>query len=271
MTIFAVTGIVIICLVLGYFIVEYSFLVPSPKGIPILMYHKVSADKTSRDTITASMLEQQFEFIVQKGYHAVSFRELRKSMETGQPLPARPVVLTFDDAYVNFSEHAFPLLKKYNLKATVFIPVAYMGKTNVWDLGDDPVLSSDQVKELSRDEHVEFGIHSFLHRSYSEFDVPDMKDDLVNCFNTLDYFSIPYERVLAFPFGAYPKKDPELKVKMKSVFREMKLHFALRIGNRINRFPFPDPYEITRTEIRGTDSLMTFRIKLKKGRKKLFS
>jgi hypothetical protein len=58
---------------------------------------------------------------------------------------------------------------------------------------------------------------------------------------------------------------------MKDLFRDFKFDFALRIGNRINHVPFNDPYELKRIDIKGTDSMYTFTIKLRKGRQKLFS
>ena len=58
---------------------------------------------------------------------------------------------------------------------------------------------------------------------------------------------------------------------MKEIFREKKLDFAVRIGNRINRFPFKDPYELNRIDIRGTDNFFAFKTKIRKGRMKLFS
>jgi peptidoglycan/xylan/chitin deacetylase (PgdA/CDA1 family) len=271
MIVFILTGGIILVLILGYFIIEYSFLIPTACGIPVLMYHKVSSGKISRDTVSTEILEMQFAHIVKKGYHAISFLDIKNNLETATPLPSKPVIITFDDAYENFYESAVPILKKYGLKTTLFIPVAYMAKTNAWDQGNDPILTPDQLKVLGRDGQIEFGLHSFLHRSYAEYDIAGMREDLNNCYNTLNFYSIPYTRVLAYPYGAYPRKDKELNAQMKALFREMKLTFAVRVGNRINRYPFKDPYEITRTEIRGTDSLFAFRIKLKKGRKKLFS
>jgi hypothetical protein len=58
---------------------------------------------------------------------------------------------------------------------------------------------------------------------------------------------------------------------MKEIFRTSRLQFALRIGNRVNRWPLKDPYEVKRIDIKGTDSFSTFITKLKKGRRKVFS
>jgi peptidoglycan/xylan/chitin deacetylase (PgdA/CDA1 family) len=168
-------------------------------------------------------------------------------------------------------EHAVPLLKTYGFKASVFIPVGYMGKTNNWDNGSDPILSPAEIKELVNSGGIEFGIHSFLHRSYAELDPPGMENDLNLCIQTLGYHNIPFVRVLAYPYGSYPKKDPQLKARMKEIFRTSRLQFALRIGNRINRWPLKDPYELKRIDIKGTDNFYTFKTKLRKGRRKVFS
>jgi peptidoglycan/xylan/chitin deacetylase (PgdA/CDA1 family) len=99
----------------------------------------------------------------------------------------------------------------------------------------------------------------------------DMREDLLNCIVTLTDCNLTFARVLAYPYGGYPKKDNIRLENMKELFRELNLDFALRIGNRINPVPLKDPYELQRIDIKGTDSFFTFRIKLRKGRKKLFS
>jgi hypothetical protein len=98
-----------------------------------------------------------------------------------------------------------------------------------------------------------------------------MEEDLNNCRQTLEFYGIPYVKALAYPYGGYPKRDPELKAQMISLFQKTGLDFALRIGNRINPWPIRLPYEINRIDIKGTDSFFTFRTKLTKGRAKLFA
>lgn len=243
----------------------------SRSGLPILMYHKVAADGPDGLTVTTDMLELELAFLAEKGYETISFLDLKESDETGKKLPERPVILTFDDAYVNFRTHALPILKRLHLKATLFVPVAFMGKTNLWDQGSEKILSAEELKRIEDDGSIEIGIHSFLHRSYAGLAPEDMKEDLENCFNTMDFHHIRTSRVLAYPFGGYPKRDPELKGLMKALFAEMQLWFAVRIGNRINKLPVKERYEMKRIDIKGTDSFSTFRIKLACGRKNPFA
>jgi peptidoglycan/xylan/chitin deacetylase (PgdA/CDA1 family) len=259
-----ITGILVL-LVLVY----YGFLALPEKGLPVLMYHNISENLADGLSIPVAKLEQQFLYLRNKGYQTIFFRELASLISTGQKLPRKTLVITFDDAYESFFYFAFPLMEKYNIKATVFIPVGYMGKNNLWDKGNNPVMSPDLLKEIVKRNLAEIGLHSFLHGNYKNMSLDEMRDDLLNCINTLNFHNISFFHVFAYPYGGYPKKDKILLQQMKELFREAKLIFALRIGNRINHFPFYDPYEINRIDIKGTDSMTTFRFKLRKGGKKL--
>ncbi|MFH1297880.1 MAG: polysaccharide deacetylase family protein [Bacteroidota bacterium] len=239
--------------------------------MPILLYHKVADDRQDGLTVTTAKLEDELSFLVEKGYETISFLDLKESIETAKKLPKQPVIITFDDAYENFLTHALPVLHRLKMKATLFVPVAFLGKTNLWDRGIEKILTAEQVKRIQENKSIEIGIHSFLHRSYAELAPEDMKEDLKNCFNTLEFHHILTSRVLAYPFGGYPKKDPELNRQMKEIFTAMQLWFAVRIGNRINPLPVKDRYELKRIDIKGTDSFRTFRIKLTRGRKNPFA
>ena len=251
--------------------IQYSFLVPPKKGLPVLMYHKILPGNPDGLTVTTDQFDLQLMYLKEKGYRTIGFRTLTNLVKDGAPLPRKTIILTFDDAYVNFREHALPLLKKYNFTATVFVPVAFIGKTNIWDKGNDQIMPDGDLKRIALHEDIEIGLHSFLHRSYGDLAPADMKEDLKNCRETLDFYGIPFVNVLAYPYGGYPKKDPELKAKMISLFQRVGLDFALRIGNSINPWPIRHLFEIKRIDIKGTDSFFIFRTKLRKGRAKLFS
>jgi len=257
--------------ILLFLVIEYSLLIPAPLGIRILMYHKVSISGEDGLTISLPNLERQVKYLLDKGYTPVGFEALRRWQVHGEPLPAKPVILTFDDAYESFYGFVMPLLRKYRLKATVFVPVAFIGKTNAWDQGNDPIMTAEQLKDISKEENISIGLHSFLHQGYADLSPGKMEEDLDNCFTALAFHNIPFIRVLAYPYGAFPKKDPLLSARMKDLFRRKELLFAVRIGNRVNPFNLKDPYTLRRIDIKGTDSFHIFRIKLKKGRKKLFS
>jgi peptidoglycan/xylan/chitin deacetylase (PgdA/CDA1 family) len=262
---FAATACVLILLWLVY---RYSFLVPAPKGLPILMYHKVSRDHEDDLTISAARLDSHLSYLRAQGYQSVSFADVKAALGNQRPLPAKPVLLTFDDGYLNTYELAYPLLRKHALKATVFLPVGFIGKSNTWDGGSEPLMSYDQIRQLAGSQ-IEFGLHSYRHENYERYSPAQVEADVSSCVKALEEHGCTFTRVFAYPYGRMPT-NPAARRALRDSFRRHKIDFAVRIGSRINPLPPRDPYEIKRTGIRGTDSFREFKIKLRKGRVKLF-
>lgn len=261
----------LLLIVSGFLAIQYNFFSAPGRGLRILMYHKVLNGAPDGLTVTPGQFEAHLKYMSEKGFRAVSFQRVKELHDAGRPLPPKTVILTFDDAFLNFRTYALPLLIKYGFSATLFVPVGHMGKTNVWDQGSEPVMSAGELLQLAIQYQVEIGIHSFLHGNYREMPLSGIEEDLNNCFDTLTASSIPFTRVLAYPYGGYPKKDPERKTQMFELFKRLNLGFALRIGNRINPWPLKQPYEVKRIDIKGTDSFFIFKTKLLKGYARRFA
>lgn len=254
-----------------YLTLQYSLLIPPGKGLPVLMYHNISEGKADGLNIPGDQLELQFMYLKERGYNSLSLKQLSKLVKEGGKLPKRSVMLTFDDAFDSIVDKLLPLLERYDFSAVIFVPVAFIGKSNLWDDGGLPVMKAESLQKLSRNPHIEIGLHSFLHRSYNDLDADDIREDLRNCRQSLDYYKIPFFEALAYPYGAYPKKDTVFKKEMFDVLSDSGLEFAFRIGNRINQFPLRQKYEIKRIDIKGNDSFFIFKTKLRKGRAKVFA
>ncbi|TRX36886.1 polysaccharide deacetylase family protein [Flavobacterium sp. ZT3R18] len=233
--------------------------------LPILMYHNVSNDdKDSKGlTIFCDALENQFRYLNQMGFCTYHFSEL----ENVTSIHSKSVIITFDDITENQLLHAVPLLQKYNLKATFFIPFGYIGDADIWNNGKEKIMSIDQLKEL--DSLVELGLHSFEHRKYATLTESELNVDFFKCFEVIEKNGLKVYNALAYPYGNYPKKEPN-KLMFNTVLEQNNIKAGLRIGNRINKFPFKNPYEIMRIDIKGEDSLLKFKLKLRFGKLKLF-
>lgn len=106
---------------------------PAPDGqqrtaaVPILMYHYISDPPPGSDryrwalSVTPANLDAQMSYLKQAGYHAITLYQLYDYLAQGQPLPEKPIVLTFDDGYVDAFTHAAPILQKYRFVGTFFI------------------------------------------------------------------------------------------------------------------------------------------------------
>jgi peptidoglycan/xylan/chitin deacetylase (PgdA/CDA1 family) len=260
----------IFCLaILLWLVYRYSLFVPAPKGLPILLYHKVSRDREDGLTISCESLDRQLAYIRSSGYTPISFSDLKESLAGRAALPANPVIVTFDDGYLNTYELAYPLLANHGVKATIFLTTGFIGASAGWDGANEPLMSWHNARELAKDPLIEFGMHSHRHQNYQRYSAAQIEDDLSDCLRALEENACPFTRVFAYPYGGMPR-DPAANRAMRDFFRRHEIFFAARIGSRINPLPPRDPYELKRTAIRGTDSLRAFQTKLRKGRIKLF-
>ena len=101
--------------------------------VPILMYHHLSEDVTNSEMVSPALFEAQIRALSEAGYTGVSFDELQAYVLRGEPLPDKPVVITFDDGYESNYTLAYPILQKYNMKATIFAIGVSFGKDHYKD------------------------------------------------------------------------------------------------------------------------------------------
>lgn len=255
--------------ILLWLVYRYGLFVPAPEGVPILLYHKVSASDCDALTISIERLDRQLAYIESHGYTAITFADLKQSLDGVRVLPAKPVIVTFDDGYLSTCELAYPLLAKHSIKATVFLPTAFVGGVARWAGASEPLMSYEIAAQLASQHLIEFGLHSHRHESYENYSSAQIEADLSDCLRAIEASGCPFVRVFAYPYGRMPR-DPAADRAMREFFRRHAINFALRIGSRINSLPPKDVYALKRTAIRGTDSFREFKIKLRKGRSKLF-
>lgn len=126
--------------------------VPTGYRVPILMYHAIG-DQIWGSTelfVSPSKLEEEIQAMLEAGYTPITFEDLGHVDEI-----EKPVMLTFDDGYDDSYSELLPLLKKYQIKATVFIIVD--------DLGARHKLTEEQVREMSESGLVSIQSHTMSH------------------------------------------------------------------------------------------------------------
>ena len=114
-----------------------SKLSPRP-DFTILMYHQVlDAEHSGEDHLPSGMVTLENTFDKQMGYlkqhcSVISLDELAGCLRDHKSLPARSVVITFDDGWRDNYVFAFPILERYDLPATVFLPTDYIGTSKMF-------------------------------------------------------------------------------------------------------------------------------------------
>ena len=91
------------------------------RAVPVLNYHQINDRDENSLTVHTDEFDEQMKYLSDNGYHAITPEEMMDAWENGTPLPEKPVILTFDDGYVDNYKNAYPILEKYNLKGTIFL------------------------------------------------------------------------------------------------------------------------------------------------------
>ena len=225
------------------------------------MYHHITQEEGSGLTISATKFEQQLQYLSKKGYTSYHLKELLILKK----LPAKKnVVITFDDGFESQREIALPLLKKYGFKATFFIPLKYLGTNDSWHTKEIPIMTSETLKTLDLST-VELAHHSYAHKKYDALTIPEVAEDVRLSFETLDKNDMSFGPFMAYPYGKFPKLAAS-NLQFKNQLRDAGFAYGLRIGNRVNKFPFKDPFEIQRIDVKGEFSLRKFKRKVRFGK-----
>ena len=240
----------------------------SKRGLRVLMYHKLSDSDCDELTVKVDAFEKQLLYLIKHHYQPISIEQLVQCQYIEAKLPDKPVLITFDDGYENNYTYLYPLLKKYGLKATIFLPVGFIGKVNFWDEGNEPIMNYEKLKEMDS-VFIEFGLHSFSHTNHAGLTEEELIHDIAECKVKLAENAIPFVPAIAYPYGAYPREEKRY-TKYKEILIKNGVLLGFRIGNKINKLPISDPFSVKRIDVRGTDSFFEFKIKMLFGRVKPF-
>jgi peptidoglycan/xylan/chitin deacetylase (PgdA/CDA1 family) len=174
--------------------------------VPVLMYHSIGTSdsrKFQRFAVPPAEFAAQMEYLQTEGYHPVTAADLAAS-RSGRPLPPRPVVLTFDDAYTDFYSAALPVLRRHGFGATLYVPTAYVGTTTRFNVSvgeqDRPVLSWQALADIAA-EGIEVAAHSHTHPQLDRVPASVISDEACRSRALLeDKLGIVVDG-FAYPFG----------------------------------------------------------------------
>ena len=131
--------------------------------VPILMYHHLSEDVTNSEMVSPEQFEAQIRALAEAGYTGISFDELQAYVLRGEPLPEKPVVITFDDGYRSNYTLAYPILQKYGMKATIFAIGVSFGKDHYKDTDYTitPHFGADEAAEMTASGLISIQSHTY--------------------------------------------------------------------------------------------------------------
>ena len=177
-------------------------LMHSSPGVPVLNYHQVEQKTGNPLTLWPDQFEAQMAYLADEGYTTITIDEMMDALEHGTPLPEKPVIITFDDGYADNYEYAYPILKKYGFKATIFLIYDF---TNAYP----NYLTWEQIDEMKQSGLIRFESHTMTHANLAELDSADeLRHEIADSHDLLSE-KIGYDmHYIAYPGG---RVNPEIE------------------------------------------------------------
>jgi peptidoglycan/xylan/chitin deacetylase (PgdA/CDA1 family) len=241
-------------------------------GLPVLMYHKIGAVPPGMRLphlwVSPRDFRRQLEYLSRRGYTSMLLSELRDAELGRIPMPKKPVLITFDDGYLNNYEAAYPILKELGMKATIFLVCARMGGDNSWDKAVEPtipLMTWTQAREMLASGAVEFGSHSMSHPRLPELGVEEARRELTESRKVLEENLKREILGFAYPFGD-GAEDPA----MRKLAREAGYRYDFSAEAGVSPWPAdPASGSFRRLWVLGQDTILDFHLKVTRGKAKL--
>ena len=228
--------------------------------VPILMYHFVSSLPAATAlnyglTVTDANFTAQLAYLRAQGYHTVSVRQVLNALYHHALLPAKPVMLTFDDGYVDNYTDAFPILRRFHDHGEFNIISAYVGQT----VGINSYMTWPQLRQLAA-AGMDIGSHTVDHQDLGTLSIDQVRFELRDSRNTLQRQLHVSVQWLAYPSGE-PFKSGSLAARqlLLSLLPEYGYVGALLDGPLTTSSQNAHtPFQLERIRVAGGEGLAAF-------------
>ena len=207
-------------------------------AIPVFMYHCVSDNVWGIRGLFVSpkSMDEQLKYLSDNGYTAVTFEDF--------PVPEdikNPVMLTFDDGYRDNYTDLFPILKKHNMKVSIFLITG--------SVGGDLYLTEEQIAEMQASGLVSFQSHTATHPDLTKCGADNLEHELADSAKAIEGFTGIAPIALVYPTGAHNDAV------VNAAARHYK--YALTVQNGLFKHG-DDPYRISRRRVSRDTGLDAF-------------
>lgn len=177
------------------------------RTLAVLMYHHVGPAVTGTYpelTVSPGHFRKHLTWILEERFTPITIKQWLAWREAATPLPAKPILITFDDAYADLDQHVFPALASLKLPAAVFVVTDRIGGTNEWDerigSGTHKILSADRVRFWSQG-RIEFHSHTTSHPDLRKLNDTEIETELERSVRVLRELLNRHITAFAYPYG----------------------------------------------------------------------
>lgn len=230
----------------------------------VLMYHSINEaikgeHKRNKWRVRPRDFEKQMQWLYKHGWKSFTVTELTKL----ESIPEKSFVLTFDDGFEDNYSNAFPILKRFGFKATIYLTTDRT--CNDWesfhDNNFDPLLQSEQIKEMSESGLIEFGSHTKNHINLERCAEEDLGNEIRASKIDVERMSAQPCQPFAYPYGKYNDL-------IEAIVKESGYSSAVVVKRGVYKHG-DNPYRIQRIGILGTESFFDFYLRITRVRNKI--
>lgn len=233
-----------------YFLFAPKPRLPSDRAV-ILMYHCITDRPDYLSAVTPGNFARQVAYIAEKKLPVISLGELVRRVNAREPLGGA-VVLTFDDGYRDNYAVAFPILKKYNFPATIFVVTDLIGKRDKRDLER---LHLDELRELHASGLIAIEPHTKTHPHLSRLSREQAREEIVGSKRFLEEALGKTCRFFATPYGDFNEETV-------GIIRESGFETANTVRQRTTAGDDIDLFMLPRVAVDYTTTFTQFKGKL---------
>ncbi|HET9897568.1 MAG TPA: polysaccharide deacetylase family protein [Streptosporangiaceae bacterium] len=227
------------------------------RHVPILMYHEISDEPVaaSRLAVAPEAFARQLDYLHDSGRVPVTAGQIASAMsatrrgERGTELPAKPVVLTFDDGFADFHQAALPLLLRHGFTASVFVTTGWIASSPPWPGGPAKMLSWGAIEEIAAC-GIEIGAHSIRHPELDRLDSGPLHRELAGSKHALEDRLGARVPGMAYPFGYSSRL-------VRAMAAEVGYEYACTVANR-RASGSADPFALPRLTVGRSASMPVF-------------
>ena len=224
--------------------------------VPVLMYHSIDTEATpafSPYITSPSVLRAHLDYLADSGYTTLTVEALAHARSSGEILPERPVVLTFDDGFRDFHEQALGELADRGMTATLFVPTGYIGATTKWLKGcgeeSRPMLSWNALREVSA-AGVEVAAHSHTHPELDRVSYARASEEARDSRKRLEDTLGSAIEGFAYPYGYWNRR-------VRTAVRSAGYSYACEVGE-LTSSSWDDRLAIPRHSVNNATDLQAF-------------
>lgn len=244
-------------------IYQKQYVLKKKYEIPVIMYHRIIKENDVKGVhgiyVLEDVFDKQMKYLKDNGYQTITFEDIKNGEWRNRFNKGNKwIMLTFDDGYKDNYEVAFPILKKYGFKSTIYL----LGevKYNKWDVDntknpEEKFILMDDKEILEMQEYgIEFGGHTLTHPMLAKLDLEDARREITESRKILNKKLGKEMNCFAYPYGS-------LNEEVKKIVKEVGYKFAVATDSGDISYS-KDLFQIRRIAIFPKNNMFNFKRKV---------